>query len=497
MNLQKRSTIGLIELPVPGLIDPAGKNWLSRICTVGALVSKQVLMSNLREQGFDVQLINLKEGDYVGTYGKTEWRDVEFTKAYHGSKIEGLDPSAYDAWGVTNNFIQEREIACMAIKHLSSKGKPVVAGGSDVIADYPSYLAAGAMAVVLDKSGAANGAIMDYALGLPQRTTLSGVILREGEQPPARARKPLHPEDWPLPEISVTRECLGVQINAMPLPKELVPVGSVLTDIGCDRKCDFCQTPNYHLGYLAMTPERALKWFEIQKQAGARSVVCYSDQFLGRILRKNGREEILEIMNGVRDLGFAFFWHTGLELRKATKGHGLKRTSGDLTPDEELISALWGWDGKVGCYLAYLPAERPLHGRENYKKLLPWQAHCEVIKSIAGTGTPCLAYGVVIGFQDDNEDSLLHLEEALSELHEDVLAINPSVKFQVVPLSITPIPGTPQKSNIIKSGLLRFDDPIISGGFDMPSVDTRYLTYKEIADWLVRLSSIGTPYFQE
>ena len=37
-----------------------------------------------------------------------------------------------------------------------------------------------------------------------------------------------------------------------------------------------------------------------------------------------------------------------------------------FTHYEELISALFDWDGNAGCYLAYLPGERPMLGRENY-----------------------------------------------------------------------------------------------------------------------------------
>ena len=63
-----------------------------------------------------------------------------------------------------------------------------------------------------------------------------------------------------------------------------------------------------------------------------------------------------------------------LELRKATLGRGFNRQDTDLRPDEELIQAVWGWDGRRGVFHAYIPAERPLAGRENYAKLLPWRA---------------------------------------------------------------------------------------------------------------------------
>ncbi|RKZ39653.1 MAG: radical SAM protein [Gammaproteobacteria bacterium] len=497
MILQKNSTIGIVELPELGLFDPNGKNLLAdRRGT--ALISKQVLLANLQSAGFDAQLINLRKGEHQEAFGKVTWNDTELTKTYLGQKINDIDPSAYEAWGVTNNFSQHRDIARMTIRHLASKGRPVVVGGSDAIAAPQVYFAAGAVAVVLDKSGAANGPIMDYVLGKTPREELSGVMLaNSSQQPSPRAKRFLSPEEWALPELSVVQQCLGTTYKDLRLPKEGALIGSVFADIGCDRKCDFCQTPNYRLGYRAMSPDRTLQWFKAQKDAGAWGVINSSDQFLGRILKKGGREDILKIMKGIREMELAVFYPNGLELKKTTLGRGINRKEGlNLTPDEELIEALWGWDGKTGCYLAYIPAERPVFGRQNYAKLLPWREHCEIMKTIVRAGLPHIIYGCIIGFPDDSDETLLHLEEAIVTLYEELLTINPSLNFQVLPVSIFPIPGTPQASLIYKSGLLRFDDPTIFGGVWTPSVDTNYLSYKEVVKWQRHLMQIGSSYMQ-
>jgi len=247
-----------------------------------------------------------------------------------------------------------------------------------------------------------------------------------------------------------------------------------------------------------MSPERTLQWYKIQKEAGAKLINSASDQFLGRILKKGGREDVLEIMQGIRDLGMSYFWSNGLELKKATLGRGINRKEGmNFTPDEELINALWGWDGKVGCYLAYVPAERPIFGQENYTKLLPWQEHCEMLKAIARAGVLYIRYGVIIGFADDSQETLLHLEEAISVLYEDLISINPAVNFQVSPFTISPIPGTPQSDHLRRSKLLRFDDPTIFGNLWTPAVDTHHLSYKEIANWQMRLAQIGKSRYME
>ncbi len=490
MSLSKIPSVGLVELPELGLFDAEGKNRAS-IRKGTALISKQVLLSDLQAKGFDAQLINLKRGEEEIEYGHVKWGETELAKIYLGTDIKSLDPQAYDVWGLTSNFSQHRELVKIAIQHLSSQGKPVVIGGSDAFANPHLYLQAGASAVVLDQSGATNASILDYVLGKIPRKTLSEVVLKDGTIVP-RKLPALSPEDWALPDISVVKQCLGDEYWSLEFPRELSPIGSVFTDIGCDRHCDFCQTPKYRLGYRAMSPKRALEWFELQKKAGAGSVIGSSDQFLGRIIKKGGREDILEIMKGIRELEIAVLWPNGLELKKATLGKGINRGMINFTPDEELINALWGWNGKSGCFHAYIPAERPIAGRENYSKLLPWREHCEILKTIVRTGVPHLTYGLIIGFEDESEETLLRLEEAILNIYHELLEINPKLNFQVSPFSIFPIPGTPQWDQLQTSGLLEFDDPTIFGGLWTPSVNTRYLSYKDISRWQIRLLQIGS-----
>jgi hypothetical protein len=332
--------------------------------------------------------------------------------------------------------------------------------------------------------------VIDSLTGQPPRGSLSGIAYRDGRPVSLRVR-PGSPEDWPVPSQDVVRATLGTEYWSTYFPDKLAPIGSVFTDVGCDRKCDFCQTPEYKLGYKSMSPAVAGQWLKSQKDGGAGSVIGSSDQFLARLLWDGGRDDILQIMQHLRDLDLGILWANGLELRKATRGRGFSKSDTDLSPDEELIQALWGWDGTRGCYHAFIPAERPLQGRENYAKLLPWREHCELLKAIVRTGVPTLTYGCIIGFEDDDDRALNWLEEAVWELYEALLKINPQLYFQIAPFSLSPIPGTPQGRHFRESGLLRFEDPEIFGGIWVPCADTRHLSYADIADWQQRLLKIG------
>ena len=476
----------MIELPAIKLVDPQGRNWTA-LRRREPLVSKQILLAQIRAGGFDTELINLKRGDDEMPFGEIVWRDKQLTKIHVGRPFE-RDPRSKDVWAVTINYIQEREAACAITREISAGGGKVIVGGSDAFSDFEPYLAAGAAAVVRDKSGAANHPIIDYVAGDAPRAPLCGVVLADGRHFPSRV-PPMSPEDWPVPDPDIVEATLGVDYWETDLPERLLPIGSVMADIGCDRHCNFCETPLYKLGYRRMSPPRVLEWFAAQKAAGARSVICPSDQFLGRVLWKQGRDEVLEIMRGVREMGLTILWGNGLEMRKMTVGRGMP--NGDNAPDEELIEAIWGWDGEKGCYQGYLPAERPTFGRESYAKLLPWREHVRIVESIVRTGVPDITYGVIVGLPEDSTESMRSLEAAVIEIRDHVKTLNPDLVFTITPYAIRPLPGTPQSAELRAQGLLRFEDPAIIGGFWTACADTLHMSYEEVSDWQTRLAGLG------
>ena len=475
--------VGLIELPAFKLLDEQGFNWTA-FRRHDPLGGKQVLAAQLENGGFDVDIINLKDGEQQIDLGECQWNGKRLRKMVVGTDWRNLDPRDAEVWGVTVNYLQERHVSCDVIRHLKRNGGRVVVGGSDAFAEPRPYLHAGADAVVKDKSGAANLPLIDHVLGRTPRVPLSGVVLTDGTELAAR-RPPMRPEEWPLPSHQVVEQTMGMNYWEAPLDDSLSPIGAVMLDLGCDRHCDFCETPTYRVGYRWMSPERSLRWLDAQKSAGAKSVIVLSDQFLGRVLWKTGRADVLDIMSGFRELGVTALWGNGLEINKATIGRGMR--DGDPTPDQELVEALWGWDGKNGCAQAYIPAERPVAGPKAYDKLLPWQLHCDMMKAIVKTGLPDITYGVIVGLPDDSPDEMEALIQALTGLRWQLKEINPELRFRVVPYAIRPLPGTPQARSLDKLGLIRFTDPAILGGFWTACADTYHMSYEEVSDWQERL----------
>ncbi len=475
--------VALVELPALQLLDHDGLNWTA-LRRHEPLGSKQILAAQLADAGWNVSIVNLKAGDTQVDFGQVQWRSRDLTKVAVGADWRQLDARSADIWGITVNYLQERDLAARIISHLAASGAPVVVGGSDALADPEFYLRAGTSAVVIDKSGAANLAAMEYVIGSELADELTGVVLPDGRRF-ATKRPPMKPSQWPLPPDWAVCETLGTEYWEAPLPPNLLPIGAVMLDIGCDRHCDFCQTPTYRIGYGATPADRAAAWLAAQKRAGAKSVIILSDQFLGRILRDGGRRDILEIMSICRELDLAVLWGNGLELSKATRGRGMPK--GDPTPDDELIEALWGWDMRRGCAQAYIPAERPVIGTSSYQKLLPWGEHRAMMRRIVAAGVPDINYGVIVGLPEDSHETLRALSDAVEELRDELKAVNADLRFRVTPYAIRPLPGTPQARNLADLGLIRFTDTAIVGGFWTACADTRYLSYAEVSDWQLKL----------
>lgn len=222
--------IGLIEIPAFKLIDPHGANWTA-LRHREPLGSKQVLAGHLTHAGFDVEMVNLKATDQETELGEIAWRGMKLSKIAVGQSWRELDPQEHEVWGVTVNYLQERDVARSIIRHLARGKAKVIVGGSDAYVEPEPYLEAGACAVVRDKSGAANTSAVEYAMGREPRESLSGVCLPDGTQVPRRS-PPMQPQYWHPPTADFVRQTLGMDYWEAPLADSLKPIGAVMLDIG-------------------------------------------------------------------------------------------------------------------------------------------------------------------------------------------------------------------------------------------------------------------------
>ena len=72
---------------------------------------------------------------------------------------------------------------------------------------------------------------------------------------------------------------------------------------------------------------------------------------------------------------------------------------------------------------------------------------------------------------------------------DELAEINPQLEFQTSCYSIIPLPGTRQAINLRQSGMLQFEDTCLWGVWTT-NCNTHHLSYAEVSDWQIRLSSI-------
>jgi len=495
--------IALVEAPAVRIVDGSGKD--HHMVRTKEATGKHFLGASLLAGGFEVEIMDMRRPNVEWGYEQVEWAGRTMTSLAKGLKLTDLEPKAFDVWGLTCNYQIQQTLVCELVKYISPH-RPVVVGGVDASLQPEPYLAAGATLVVHTRDGAANLAAVDFVLGRQPRVPLNGVILKDGTS--LKQTSFLHPELWPLSPIELIKSTLGYEYwegeyNVWPLSHlNIYPQATWLGDYGCDRGCDFCGTPlfwkNAKLGaggrrelsniYKYMSPERVLAWVRLLKEAGAKSIISLSDQFLGRVLfGEEGRKEAMAICQGFRDLGLSFYWPNGSnELQKMTRGHGLSK---DTTPDEELIHALYDWNGVKGCFHAYIPAERPVEGKEAYAKLLPLNTHKEVVRQIVRAGTPSLTYGCIIGLKDDGAKEMQALYDYVLWFKEELKSINPKLIFWLAPFCIRPIPGTGQYLTLEKHRLLH-PHPTMRGAYGTP-MPTMHLRAEEIAEWQQRFLELS------
>lgn len=483
-------SIGLIVPPHLSLRDREGTTWntvFKNYCN-GSI---PLIAGSLEAAGYSVSSYFLNSGNDCFPVNTVDWEGVELTEYVIGTHWQELAVGDHDVWGVTSNFHQFSDVALMVIRHIAQQGGRIVVGGSDTIAQPQKYIDAGASVVVLDKTGESNPAAIEYALsGRIDENVAYHLYVKDGGVIKT-GRPRLKPDEWALPSIGHVAASLGTNVWNQ---DSHAPVLALPLDIGCDRKCDFCQTPTYGFGYRHMSVEGLKPWVSLMKEAGARSLDIISDQFLGRILHKSkGRERIFEILDFLAAEKIPWHFKNGIEYMKLTRGRGIKTDAASLELDHELIARVLGRSGSKGCGQILFPAERPLQGAEAYAKLSPeWETHLEVLKSAVSAGLPSLFYVFIIGFPEDDEESLSRLYEKVSEVRKELLKINPALNFTVSSNGISTFPGVPITGQFIQEGVRPsvVHPSLLNKWTPLP---TKSLTAKEVLRWIVRFQEEFTP----
>jgi len=405
----------------------------------------QLMLAAIIEKSFpeiNVRIVDMK------TLGNQE---VKYKEIKYGSRtIEayqvGLPFSAVadtiassDALIFTNNFTQEAEVIGDLIEFAKQVNPNVKVwiGGSDAMVqraevDRQHYFHSRGADYV--SAGDGELTLPDLIRGHLQKQT---PILSDFDRVPDPA---LHLVN--LADYTESHEG-GLPAGVTP------PLMYVETSRGCRQSCDFCSTPFTKGRYRYMSEgriEHALAQFH---QFGIRTLLLIEDNILSRLDLPDGRDEVLHWFRSMFEQGFVWEFANGVEIGKLEKGGVL---------DQELIEAMFQYDGRAGCYRSYIPLERIDSSELPYRKLKAFDVEKGILLSIAQQGVALLNLGVIIGNPAESHKSLSRTEDRMLELKDEILDLTGGRTYPFANFFLhIPICGTNDYRRFHKEGRLAFD----------------------------------------
>lgn len=352
-------------------------NTYERIMPISLLRVASVLTRHLDVE-IDVLDLRLSDRPHRKIYKTVKWEKqytIEVERVGRpfddcNDRIEGAD------WvGLSSHFTFESGIVRDLIHHIK-KVKPhikIMVGGDDVKARPEDYIAFGAdLAFVGDFNPAV---LANY---------------REGKHVVGPYSHPIEElADPALEKLRRLRDYVGSYDG--PVPQGVgYPIGPIYFSRGCPRECDFCESRRSRFGRLSLDSSFAM--LEEYRKAGIKSLNFTDENMLLIAATPSGRNELIELFDGMRRMGFAWEFPIGLEIGRFIKGNEL---------DEKLMEAMFdrSFDSATGrltgAYRVYVPLET-FERREQYKKLRSREEQNKVISRLAGAGLPEIDFGVVL-----------------------------------------------------------------------------------------------------
>jgi hypothetical protein len=275
------------------------------------------------------------------------------------------------------------------------------------------------------------------------------LLLRGKPVPDSRAARTLSDLDN-VPDLPFDLVDLGryYEPNEGPLPEGVrPPLMYMETSRGCRNSCDFCSTPFAKGGYRFMSQRRIEEWLRLCKNAGIATILVMEDSVLSRLDFPEGRQAVIDLFVHMRSEGFAWEFANGIEIGKLAPAGRI---------DEELIEAMFSFDGFSGCYRSYIPFERV--DIQAYKKLKPFDVNKAILGSIVKRKVRLLTAGVIIGHPNETLESLAQTRRKLKELRKVVGDISGGETLITMAIFVhTPIPGTSDFRRFRREGRLAFD----------------------------------------
>jgi hypothetical protein len=371
----------------------------------------------------EASIVDVRTADHrrEETYKEVDWEGYRVEARRVGAAFDVADDVVADSdWiGLSSHFTFESHVVRDFIAH-AKRINPrvrVMLGGADVKARPADYLRFGADLAFF---GDFNPRAVEAYDGTP-------AIVPDYRHPMPALGSPAFEKLERLSDYDESHDG--------PVPQGVgSPIAFTYLTRGCPRECDFCESRRTKFEVLEF--DAAVEMLVHYRRAGIQTLNFADDNLLLAAAKRDTRQQLLELLGVMRELGFAWEYPNGLEIGRLIGKDG--------TLDEELIDAVFSHTVEpdtgriVGCYRAYLPVET-FDRREHYKKLKPVQDQNAVIGRVAAAGLVEMDFGVVLP-PDADADTFDHIRQGYEQIKDIVSGAGDTkaryAVFHLIPISL-------------------------------------------------------------
>jgi len=424
----------------------------SAIRTNYSKISPLIVSAIAKNAGYEVEVIDMKirEQDKLIPYKSFRYGNGTMVASRKGVPFERLESKILDTdiLSMSINPTQWADISLDLIKYAKSINPNIktIIGGTDAMSRSEHYLKEGVdFAMLGEGENSGTELYKKIAKGKNDFEEIPGIAYKEKGQikKNPRSLQKINLDAVPVPDFELFKEDINLwttPIEYWPLPKGAKgPIAFADLSRGCLENCGYCTVPFKHKGFRVESQKRIEQKLDHYNKWGINTISFWDDN-IGSLIKLGKAEEFGDILDLIKDKGFAFEYSQGDMAISYFWDEKKNR------PNLKLIEKVFSNEirnGKfVGNYAMYFPFEN-LQAEDPskvYGKLLSFDKEKEILGAILDTGLEHVSYGTILGLNDDNPKNLDRAKKRLHEIKD--LVKKHGKKGLAIPFCYMPIPKT-------------------------------------------------------
>lgn len=443
-----------------------GENYIcSAIRTNYSKISPLTVASIAKQAGLEVEAVDMKirDQDIIQPYKQFRYGNGKMIASRKGIPFEKLESKIKDAdiLSFSINPTQWADISLDLVKYAKSVNPKIktVIGGTDALTRYEYYLSQGIDFVILGEGEVSGKKLFEkLSKGEKDFSTIANIAYNDNNQikRTPRSRNKVVLDERPFLDFESFKEDISLwdtPIEYWPLPQGASgPIAFIEISRGCLENCGYCTVPIKNKGFRVESINSLEKRLDYYKEWGINTLSIWDDN-LGSLIKQGREDELIDIIDMLKDKGFAFEYSQGDMV--ISYFWDIKKNQ----PKYKLIEKIFSTEirnGKfVGNYGMYFPFEnlQTENPANAYEKLMSFDKEIAILDAALDAGLESVSYGTILGVKGDNQENLTRAKNRIHQIND--LVKGKGKNGFAMPFCYMPIPKTKffksYKDNIVYS----------------------------------------------